>query len=137
MNKYLKEFLHRGLMFSGFGPIIMVIIYLLVNMGLDSFALSSSEVFTAIISTYILAFLHAGASVFNSIEHWSLLKSTTCHFVILYLAYSGCYIINSWIPFMPEILLIFTGIFVLSYAVVWLVVYICIKTLTKKLNRKI
>lgn len=137
MNKYLKEFFKRGLMFSGFGPIVMAIIYLFVDMGLDSFALSSSELFTAIISTYILAFLHAGASVFNSIEHWSLLKSTACHFLSLYFAYSFCYVVNSWIPFIPEILLIFTIVFIAVYIIVWLIVYILIKATAKKLNSKI
>jgi len=124
-------------MFSGFGPIIVGIVYLFIDMELDSFALSSSEVFIAIISTYVLAFLHAGASVFNAIEHWSLLKSTTCHFLTLYLAYSICYVVNSWIPFVPKILLIFTAVFIAIYIIVWLIVYILIKATAKKLNSKI
>ena len=32
MNKYLKEFLKRGLMFGGFGPIVLGVIYFLVNL---------------------------------------------------------------------------------------------------------
>ena len=31
MNKYVREFLHRGLMFGGFGPIVFGIIILCIS----------------------------------------------------------------------------------------------------------
>ena len=37
MNKYLKEFLLRGLMFSGFGPIICGIVFLILNYTVKDF----------------------------------------------------------------------------------------------------
>ncbi len=45
MNKYLKEFLHRGLMFSGFGPVISGIVYLILNYTIDDFSVSGKEMF--------------------------------------------------------------------------------------------
>ena len=81
MNKYLKAFLHRGLIFGGFGPIVVGIIYLILSMTLDSFSVSGKEMFFAIISTYLLAFVHAGASVFNQIEEWPVTKSMFFHFL--------------------------------------------------------
>ena len=39
---------------------------------LDDFSLGGSEVFLGIVSIYLLAFVHAGASVFNQIEHYHL-----------------------------------------------------------------
>ena len=60
MNKYLKEFLHRGLLFGGFGPIILGIIYAVLESTLKDFALSGIQVLIAIISIYILAFLSRG-----------------------------------------------------------------------------
>lgn len=137
MNKYLKEFLLRGLIFGGFGPIIMGVIYAILQSSLSDFSLSGSEVSTAIFSTYLLAFLHAGASVFNSIENWPLPKSLLCHFVTLYIAYTGCYLINSWIPFMPKMLIIFTLIFSAIYFVIWFIVYVCINSSAKKLNNRL
>lgn len=137
MNKYLKEFLHRGLMFGGFGPIIAGIIYLILNNTLEGFTLNGIEVFTAIISTYLLAFVHAGASVFNQIEHWPLAKSLLFHFVALYLSYSVCYLINSWIPFESTVLLIFTVIFAVVYFVIWGIIYFSIKSASKQMNRKL
>lgn len=135
MNNYLKAFLHRGLMFAGFGPIIMGIIYLCISLCTESFSAGGYEIFTAIISTYILAFVQAGASVFNQIEHWPQLKSTAVHFITLYIVYTLCYVINTWIAFDITVLVIYTLIFALVYAVTWVTVYICVRKTGKKLNR--
>lgn len=137
MNKYLKAFLHRGLMFGGFGPIILGIIYAILEKSLPDFSLNGGQILVAIVSIYLLAFLQAGASVFNQIEHWSIPKSTLCHFAVLYFAYVLCYLLNNWIPFDSNVLLIFTGIFVGIYLAVWLAVYISIKLVSKKLNTKL
>lgn len=137
MNKYLKQFLHRGLMFGGFGPIIAGTVFLILHFTLADFALSGYQVFLAILSTYLLAFVQAGASVFNQIEEWALTKSLLFHFLTIYLVYSICYIANSWIPFEPMVLVIFTAIFVVAYFIIWFTVYFCIKAVSKKLNAKI
>lgn len=137
MNKYVKEFLHRGLMFGGFGPIILAIIYFILSKTLDNFTLSGTEVLLGIISTYLLAFIQAGVSVFNQIEHWPLAKCLLCHLVSLYLAYSLCYVANTWIPFEPKVLLIFTVIFMAIYFIVWGIVCFIVKTTSKNLNAKL
>ena len=137
MNKYLKAFLHRGLMFGGFGPIILGIIYAILEVVLPAFSLNASQLLLAIVSIYLLAFVQAGASVFNQIEHWSIPKSTLCHFSVLYLAYVGSYLLNNWIPFDSNVLLIFTGIFVGGYLIIWLTVFISVKLISKKLNAKL
>ena len=137
MNKYLKDFLLRGLMFGGFGPIILGIIYFILSKTLNDFSLSGAEVLLAIVSTYLLAFVQAGVSVFNQIEHWPLAKSMLCHFATLYFAYSICYIVNTWIPFEWGVIAIFTAIFVAVYLVVWTVVYFSVKATSKKLNTEL
>ena len=137
MNKYVKEFFHRGLMFSGFGPIIFGIIIFIVSKTTDNLVLSGGEVLIGIVSTYLLAFVHAGASVFNQIEHWSTGKSLLCHLSTLYVAYSLCYVANTWIPFEPKVLLIFTVIFMAIYFIVWGIVYSIVKTTSKNLNAKL
>ncbi len=137
MNKYVKEFLHRGLMFSGFGPIIFGIIIFIVSKTTDSFILEAGEVLIGIVSTYLLAFVHAGTSVFNQIEHWGIGKSLLCHLSTLYVAYSICYVINTWIPFEPKMFLLFTVIFMVIYFVVWGIVYFTIKATSKNFNAKL
>lgn len=134
MNKYLKEFLLRGMMFGGFGPIILGIIYFILSKTITDFSLSGFEVLLGIISTYLLAFVQAGATVFNQIEHWPITKSLFYHFSLLYAVYVICYISNSWIPFEWGVIGIFTAIFVVLYLIIWFTVYFIIKTTGKKLN---
>ena len=137
MNKYLKAFLHRGLIFGGFGPIVAGIVYAILSKTVDGFSLGGTETFMAIISTYLLSFVQAGVTVFNQIEDWPVPKSLLCHFVTLYVAYSVCYIVNSWIPFEPIVLLIFSLIFVVVYFIIWITVYLSIKATSKKINSKL
>lgn len=137
MNKYVKEFLHRGLVFGGFGPIVASIILLIINTAGGPVTLTAKDYFTSTVSIYLLAFVHAGASVFNQIEHWSLPKSVFFHFSSLYIVYSLCYIINSWIPFEPKVLLIFTAVFVAGYIAVWLTVMVILKITTKEMNSRL
>ena len=134
MNKYLKGFLHRGLLFGGFGPVIVGIVYATLEQTLPTFSLSGREVCIGIASTYLLAFLQAGGSVFNQIEHWSPVRSLLCHFSLLYVTYVLCYLVNRWIPFRPEIIALFTAIFVVGYIVIWLTVWLSVRAVGRKLN---
>ena len=137
MNKYVKEFLRRGLLFGGFGPIILGVLYLVLSRTIDDFSVGGGEVFLGIISIYLLAFIQAGASVFNQIEEWGIGKSLLIHFSTLFLAYSGCYLLNTWIPFEPMVLLIFAIVFIVIYFAVWLTVYLIIRATRNKLNRQL
>ena len=137
MSRYLKNFLHRGLIFGGFGPLILGIVFLCLDLSGIDLNLSGGDVCLAIVSTYLIAFVQAGASVFNQIEEWPITKSLLCHFSSLFAVYSFAYIINAWIPFEPIVLLIFCLIFALVYFTVWITVYLCVKAHTKKLNSKL
>ena len=121
-------------MFGGFGPIIAGIVYWSISMSIEDFSLSGAEVLLGIITTYILAFVQAGASVFNQIEHWSPARSMAAHLPTIYAAYVGCYLINSWIPFEWLVIGIFTGVFAVCYFVIWLIVYLCVRASSKRLN---
>lgn len=135
--KWFKEFLKRGFAFAGLGPIIAGIVYLILSFAIKDFQLSGVQVFLAIISTYLLAFVQAGASVFNQIEGWPLAKSLGIHLLSIYLAYVFCYLVNSWIPFEPVVILIFTGAFLVTYFIIWFTVYLIVKKASKKLNSKL
>lgn len=137
MSKYVKYFLHRGLIFGGFGPIILGVIYAIISYSNADFSLSGKDVLIGIVSTYLLAFVQAGSSVFNQIEEWPLTKSLLCHFSSIYLAYVLCYIVNSWIPFEPMVIVVFSSIFAITYLIIWLTVYFIVKSTQKKLNSKI
>ena len=134
---YGKIFLRRGLMFGGFGPIIMGLIYLALDNQYTDFAPTGSEIFLGILSTYLLAFVQAGASVFNQIESWSVLKSLLCHLSTLYVAYTICYLANAWLTYSWAVIGIYTAIFIVGYALIWTIVYCCVRVSAKRLNVKI
>ena len=137
MNKYLKSFLSRGLVFGGFGPIILGIVLFIIDLSGVDLALNGVDILLAILSTYVLAFVQAGASVFNQIEHWSLARSLGFHFSVIFIAYTATYLVNSWIPFEPMAILVFCLIFVIIYFTVWLTVYFSVRAYTKRMNEKI
>lgn len=137
MNKYVKSFLQRGIAFGGFGPIIAGIVYAILEHTVPNFSLSGTQICLAIITTYLLAFAQAGASVFNQIEEWSVPKSVLCHFSVIYAAYMLCYLVNSWIPFEWAVVFIFTAIFIVAYLVIWLTVYFIVRSTGKKLNKRL
>ena len=137
MNKYLKSFLRRGLVFGGFGPIILGLVFLIIEKCGTPLDLSGGDILLAILSTYLIAFVQAGASVFNQIEAWPIAKSLGCHLGSLYLVYVLAYLANSWIPLEPVVILIFTAIFLAVYFAVWLTVFLSVKAASRKMSQKI
>ncbi len=137
MKKHLKEFCHRGLVFGGLGPIVLGIVYAIISHIHDGFSLTGNEVLIAIVSTYILAFVQAGVSVFNQIECWPVAKSLLCHFSLLYVTYVVCYLVNSWIPFDIKVIYIFSLIFIVSYFIIWIGVYLSVKMAGRRMNEKL
>ena len=137
MNKHLKSFLHRGMLFGGFGPLVTGLIYWILSCTIENITLSGGAVFIAILSTYLLAFVHAGTSVFHQIEHWPIAKAMLFQLGALYLAYTACYLINAWIPFDLGFLAVYTGIFIAAYLIICLTVYLITRATGKALNGKL
>ena len=137
MNRYVKEFFKRGLMFSGFGPIIVGIVYLSVEASGMDLKLNAMSVFLAIITTFVIAFVQAGSTVFNHIEEWPKVKSLFFQMTSIYVVYMGGYLINNWIPFKFQVIIIFTSVYVSVFLLIWLMAYLINKRITKKLNEKL
>ena len=137
MKKYRKEFFLRGLMFGGGGPLVLGVVYGILQGTVEGFSLSGTEVCKAIVSAYLLAFCHAGASVIPQIEHWSAAKAAFVHFAVLYTAYAGCYLFNDWLVFGWAEILIFTAVFAAVFVSIWLAVVLSLRAAEKKLNRSL
>ena len=116
---------------------VVGIVYLVLSLSIDGFSLSGGQVCLAIFSSYALAFIQAGASVFNQIEDWPIAKSLAIHFSLLFVCYSLCYVVNSWIPFEPMVLVIFSAAFIITYFIIWGIVYLAVKNTAKSLNEGI
>ena len=138
MNRYLKSFLHRGLIFGGFGPVVAGIVFLILGLCIgDAATLGGVQVFTITVSTYFVAFVHAGSTVFNQIDEWSPVKSCSLQLLTLYLVYTVCYLVNSWIPFELAVIGIFSAIFIVAFLAIWLGVYFTVRAVSAGLNQKL
>lgn len=129
----LKNFCHRGAIFAGFGPVVTAIVILCISYR-TPVALTAKEFLTATVSTYLLAFIQAGATVFEQVESWSVVKSATLHCLSLYVAYISCYLVNRWIPFNPKVILFFTLVFVAVFLIIWITAYLVARKTTNRLN---
>ena len=132
-----RDFFLRGCMFGGLGPVVLGIVYVILHHTLEDLTLTGTQVFLGILSTYVLAFIHAGSGVFHRIESWSPGKSCLCQLSLLYAAYVLCYVLNDWLPFEPLAIAIFTAIFVGGYGLICLIVYLSVHAAAKKLNQSL
>lgn len=137
LKKYFKDFLLRGLVSMGFGPIILSIVYGILGLCRVVDKLAVNDVVLGFLSITALAFLCGGMTVVYQIEEIGISKAITLHGIALYVAYAVVYITNNWLKDGLVPFLIFTVIFVIGYALVWLVIYLITKRGTDSLNKKI
>ena len=134
--KDAKEFLRRGMMAAWGGPVILAVIYLILEKAGVVTTLTVSEVVLAIISMTIMAFIAAGISFVYQVEQLPLAIATIIQMSVLYFDYLLFYRLNGWVP--NEGLITFTVIFVAGFVVVWLIVYFCaVRPSVRKLNEKL
>ena len=134
MKKYSMEFLTRGLMAAAGGPLILAIIYGVLGITDTVQSLTPGEVSIGIFTLTVMAFIAAGITMIYQVESLPLPMAILIHAGVLYLDYLMIYLLNNWLP--GDAIGIFTLIFFAGYALVWLVIYLCIRANTKKLNEK-
>ena len=135
MKKIVLEFLRRGLIACGFGPIILAILYLILQKQVGIDTLTVNQVCVGIFSISVLAFIAGGMNVIYQIERLPLMAAILIHGCILYFSYLGTYLINDWLERGVEPILVFSEIFVIGYLAVWVVIYSITKRNTEKLNK--
>ena len=134
MKKNIFGFLRRGLVACGFGPIVLAILYLILQHQGVIENLTVNEVCLGIFSLSALAFIAGGMNVIYQIERLPLMVAIFIHGVVLYSSYLGTYLINDWLEWGATPILVFSGIFVVSYFVIWVSIYSVMKKRTEKLN---
>ena len=134
MKRFITEFFRRGLIACGFGPIVLAVLYLILNnKGLID-TLTVNQVCTGIFSITTLAFTAGGMNAVYHIERLPLMSAILIHGIILYFSYLGAYLVNDWIEWGATPILVFSGIFVVGYLTVWAIIYYVTKRNTEKLN---
>ena len=135
MKIFWKEFLLRGLICAAGGPLVLAVIYGILGATGTVEALSPGEVCMGIVSITLLAFVAAGMTAIYQMEQLPLPTMILLHGGALYLAYLLTYLLNGWLQRSPAPILIFTGVFIAGYALVWLIIYFTEKAKTDKLNK--
>ena len=135
MKQFWKDFFLRGLLAASGGPVILAIIYGILGATGEVEILSPSEVCLGILSITILAFIVAGMTAVYQLERLPLPTAILIHGAGLYAAYILTYLLNGWLAQQLIPILVFTGIFVLCYAIIWLIIYLVTKARTDKINR--
>ena len=134
MKKHILDFLRRGLLACGFGPLALAAIYLVLQGTIDLSLLSVNEAVTGILSVYALAFIAGGMNFIYRIERLPLMVAILIHGAVLYVSYLCTYLLNSWLEWNVISLLVFTGIFVIGYVIIWAIIYSIIRKNTEKIN---
>lgn len=134
MKKYVLEFFRRGLMAAGFGPIVLVILYLILQKQNVVQTLTVNEVCLGIVSLFTLAFIAGGMNIVYQIERLPLMVAILIHGITLYISYLGTYLLNGWLQSGAAPILVFTVIFILGYFAIWIVIYSTTKKRTEKVN---
>ena len=135
MKKFLKEFLFRGLICAGGGPLLLAIIYGILGATGAVEALSPREVCLGILTIMLLAFTAAGMTAIYQMEQLPLPIMILLHGGALYVVYLLTYLINGWLQQSATAIVVFSGIFVVGYAVIWLIIYLVEKAKAEKLNQ--
>ena len=135
MKKFLKEFLLRGLICASGGPIVLAIIYGILGATSAVEAFSPREVYMGILTITLLAFIVAGMTAIYQMEQLPLPIMILLHGGALYIAYLLTYLINGWLLKQLIPILVFTGIFLAGYALIWVIVYCIEKSKADKLNK--
>ena len=134
MKGHILDFLRRGMTACGFGPLVLAVFYLILKaQGLVQ-TLTVDAVCLGIVSLSALAFIAGGMNVVYQIERLPLMVAVSIHGAVLYVSYLATYLVNGWLEWGTGPMLMFTGIFVLGYLVIWAVIYSVIRRKTEHLN---
>lgn len=134
MKRFVLDFLRRGLMACGFGPMVLAVVYLILQRCGVVETLTVYQVFVGIFSLSSLAFVAGGMNAVYQIERLPLMVAILIHGAVLYLGYLGTYLLNGWLEWGALPILVFSGIFALGYLVIWAIIYCIIKRNTERIN---
>ena len=134
MKKFVLEFLRRGLIASGIGPIVLAIVYLILKQSAAIDTLTVNQVCIGIFSLSALAFIAGGMNAIYQVERLPLMTAILIHGGVLYIGYLGTYLLNDWLDFGIIPIIVFSAIFVVGYIVIWAIIYSIIRRNTARLN---
>ena len=91
MKKIVMEFIRRGLAACGFGPIVLALVYLVLQRKGNLETVTVNQVFLGIFSLSALAFIAGGMNVVYQIERIPLMGAILIHGCVLYITIMASY----------------------------------------------
>ena len=137
MKRHIMEFWRRGIAACGLGPVILAVLYLILQQQAVLQTLTVNEVCIGIFSLTALAFIAGGMNCIYQVERLPLMVAALIHGCVLYISYLGTYLINGWLDRGTLPILVFTGIFIAGYLIIWAIIYCVIKRNTDQINEKL
>ena len=134
MKKNILEFFRRGFVACGFGPIVLAVLYLILQHKAEIEVLTVNQVCLGIFSLSALAFIAGGMNVIYQIERLPLIVAILIHGGVLYISYLATYLLNNWLEWGAIPILVFSGIFIFGYLMIWAIIYCIIRKRTERLN---
>ena len=134
MKRHILEFLRRGGVACGFGPLLLAVLYWILHRHGVVDVLTVHEVCLGIISLFLLAFIAGGMNFIYQIEQLPLMLAILIHGSILYISYLATYLLNDWLDWGWIPILVFSAIFLLGYLSIWAVIYVVTKKKTAQVN---
>ena len=134
MKKTILEFCRRGSVALGVGPLVLAVLYLILQRQGVLEVLTVHEVCLGIFSLSGLAFVAGGMNVLYQMERLPLMAAILIHGGVLYVSYLITYLVNGWLEWGTAPILAFTGIFALGYLLIWAVICAIIRKRTARLN---
>jgi len=134
---FIKEFFFRGLFAMGFGPLVMAVVFFFLDLFNVIETISVSSVVLGVFTVSLLAFIVSGMTVIYQVESLPLASQILIHALVLYLTYAAVYLINGWLSSDIIAFGVFSACFVLGFALIWLIVYLCTRKSTEKLNENL
>lgn len=135
MKGFWKDFLLRGLVACAGGPLVLAVIYGILGATGTVSVLTPREVCLGIVTITLLAFTVAGMTAIYQVERLPLASAILIHGGVLYGTYLVIYLINNWLQKGLIPILVFTGIFLLGYALIWAIVYLVERAKIEKINK--
>lgn len=135
MKKMASQFVRRGMIACGLGPLILATIYLILHQQGRVQTLTVHEVCLGIVSLSVLAFIVGGMNVIYQIERLPVMVAILIHGCVLYSSYLITYLLNGWLEQGIVPILVFSGIFIFGFFAIWAIIYSVMKRKTEKLNQ--
>lgn len=137
MKKCILDFMKRGLLASAGGPLVMAIVLFILGCNGTVETLDVFDVVKGILSVTLMAFIAAGITAVYQVEQLPLPIAIGLHCIALYFDYLLIYLFNGWLLNQLIPILIFTGSFLIGFAVIWLFVWLNIRKKASTLNSKL